>query len=80
MLHMNDLEALLDSESLTAAELARLIGKSKSHLSHVMAGRRSLGRPAAIAIFRKTGQKLGPIANLSDSDIDVLERVAAGAA
>ncbi len=77
---MVDLEALLASESLTAAELARIIGKSRSHLSHVKAGRRSLGRPAAIAIFRKTGQKLGPIANLSDSDIDVLERISVGAA
>jgi plasmid maintenance system antidote protein VapI len=72
---MNALAHLLQDKGLTAAELARRIDRKKSYLSHVIAGRKKLGRPTAIAIYRETAVKIGPIANMSDSDIDVLERL-----
>lgn len=72
---MNAIEMFLKRHDLKPVELARMIGRSRSHISHLLADRRALGRPAAIAIYRKTGEKLGPIADLSDSDIEVLERV-----
>lgn len=76
---MNAIETLLKRHKLKPVELARMIGRSRSHISHLLADRRSLGRPAAIAIYRQTGEKLGPIADLSDSDIEVLERVGGAA-
>lgn len=51
------------------------MGVDKSYVNHILADRKKLSRPLAITIFRKTGHKLGPIRELSDSDIDVLERV-----
>lgn len=77
---MTTLAEVLEDKKLTAAELARRIGKSKSHLSHVLANRKTLSRNTAIAIFRETGAKLGPIAGLSDADIKVLARIEARAA
>lgn len=76
---MNAIELFLKRQNLRPVELARMIGRSRSHISHLLADRRSLGKPAAIAIYRTTGEKLGPIAGLSDSDIEVLERVGGAA-
>jgi plasmid maintenance system antidote protein VapI len=66
---------LLREENVTAADMARRIGCGRAHLSHVMAGRKPLSRALAIRIYRQTGRKVEPIANIDDSDIDVLERV-----
>lgn len=77
---MTTLAQVLEAKNLKAAELARRIGKSKSHLSHILADRKALSRNTAIAIFNETGAKLGPLAGLSDADIEVLARVEAKAA
>lgn len=69
-----DLSELLAAEAIKPVELARRVGCSKSHLSHVLAGRKALGRPLAIRIWRETGRKVGPIAGASDAEIAVLER------
>jgi hypothetical protein len=45
-------------------------------MTRVMKGERSLSRGAAIKLFQVRGIKLGPIANASDDEIDVLERLA----
>lgn len=75
MIFMNAIEKLLNDRALKPIELARLIGCSRSHISHLRSGNKTLHRPMAIAIYRKIGAKIGPIADLSDSDIEVLERV-----
>lgn len=72
---MNTIKLFLDRQNMRPVELARMIGRSRSYISHLLADRKSLSRPAAIAIYRKTGEKLGPIAKFSDGDIDVLERI-----
>lgn len=77
---MTTLAQLLEAKRMTAAELARRIGRSKSHLSHVLANRKTLSRNTAIAIYRETGEKLGPLAALSDADVEVLARIEAQAA
>lgn len=77
---MTTLAEVLEAKKLTAAELARRIGKSKSHLSHVLADRKTLSRNTAIAIFRETGAKIGPLSALSDADVEVLARIEAQAA
>lgn len=77
---MTTLAQVLEDKKMTAAELARRIGRSKSHLSHVLANRKVLSRNTALAIYRETGAKLGPLVALSDADIRVLARIEAKAA
>jgi transcriptional regulator with XRE-family HTH domain len=77
---MNAIEALLKERGLRPVDLARLLGYSKSHISHLASGNKPIRRPTAIKIYRTTGMKVGPIAGLSDSDIDVLERFLVGKA
>lgn len=69
------LTELLAQEGKTPGAFARHIGCHRSIFSHVLAGRKDIGRPLAIKIFKKTGAKIGPIAGASDSDIAVLERL-----
>lgn len=54
--------------------LAAMLDISVPYASALLSGARPWTRPLAIAAYRKTGEKLGPIADASDEDIDVLER------
>jgi hypothetical protein len=55
-------------------ELASLLAISVPYASQLLSSARPWPRTLAIAAYRKTGVKLGPIADASDADIDVLER------
>jgi hypothetical protein len=56
------------------SELAKEAGISVPFASQVISGIKPLPRSLAIRIFRWRGVKLGPIANATDEEIDVLER------
>jgi hypothetical protein len=56
----------------TPSKLAKAAGISRSYACEILQGR-SPSRVRAIEIFRRTGLKFGPIASLSDSEIDALE-------
>lgn len=56
------------------SELAKEAGISVPFASQVIGGVKPLPRALAIKIYRWKGLKLGPIAEASDTDIDVLER------
>lgn len=62
-----------DSE-LTASSLSRIGGVSVPFASQVINGRKKWPRKLAIAVFRATGRRYGPIADASEADIAVLER------
>lgn len=67
-------------ESIKTSELASVVGISMSYASEILSAKRAPSRSLAIAIYRKTGRKFGPIAGLSDADIDTLERIESAAA
>lgn len=56
-------------------EFAAAAGISVPYASQLLSGNRAPSQALAISIFRKTGQKLGPLARMSDADIDELERL-----
>lgn len=64
-------------EQKAAAESLRAIGISESYASQLARAKRTPSQSLALDIFRKTGLKLGPIAQATDAEISVLERVAA---
>lgn len=57
------------------SEFAAATGISIPYASQLLNNKRQPSRPLAISIYRKTGRKLGPIADLSEEDIDTLERI-----
>lgn len=76
-----DLADFLRSRDMKPADLAKELSCSKSYLSHVLATRKQLGKPTAVAIFNKYGAKVGPLADLTDEEIRWVERLhAKGAA
>lgn len=54
--------------------LAELLSISTPYASQLLSGARPWPKALAIAAYRKTGTKLGPIADATDEEIDVLER------
>lgn len=60
---------------LKPTQLSNLVGISVPYASQIISGARKPARRLAIKIYRHTGFKMGPIANVSDADIDVLERL-----
>lgn len=54
--------------------LAEFLSISTPYASQLLSGARPWPKALAIAAFRKTGTKLGPIADATDDEIDVLER------
>lgn len=60
---------------LTPTSLAGLLSISVPYASQVLSGARELPRELAVRIYRETGQKLGPLANATEDEIDALERV-----
>lgn len=63
------------SEVATVADRLKSAGISESYASLIANGHRKPSQPLAIDIYRKTGLKLGPIADATDADIDALERL-----
>lgn len=61
-------------------EFAAAVGISVPYASQILNGQRDPSRALAITIFRRTGQKLGPIAGASDDDIEMLARFEAAKA
>jgi hypothetical protein len=68
----------MEQPTLTPSALKDAVGISQAYASMILTGERTLKLPLAIEIFRKTGHKLGPIAEASDEDIDTLERFPMG--
>lgn len=68
----------MEQPSLTPSALKDAVGISQAYASMILSGERTLKLPLAIEIFRKTGHKLGPIADASDEEIDTLERFPIG--
>lgn len=66
-------------QATSPSEFAAAAGISIPYASQLLNNKRSPSRPLAISIYRKTGRKFGPIAGLSDADIDTLERIEAAA-
>jgi hypothetical protein len=61
-------------EKLTPTGLAKAIDVSVPFASQLLSGARKTNVPTAIRIFRATGHRLGPIAEATVEEIDVLER------
>lgn len=57
----------------TPTKFAEAAGISVPYASQLLKGRREPSQSLAIRIFRRTGRKFGPIANLSDDVIAALE-------
>lgn len=56
------------------------IGVAKSYASEIARGKRKPSLPYALRIFRKTGLRLGPLKDLSTSDIETVARINSRAA
>lgn len=54
-------------------DFAAAAGISVPYASQLLSGVRDPSRSLALRIFRATGRKLGPIANATDAQIEVLE-------
>lgn len=55
--------------------LATAVGIGKAHASSILSGKRIPSPRVAVRVFRVTGLKLGPIANLTDDEIALLEKM-----
>ena len=61
----------------TISDLRAAVGISQSYASMILSGDRQPSLPLAIRMFRETGWRHGVLAPLSETEIDVLERVTA---
>lgn len=57
------------------AATLRDIGVNRSYAWQIANGKRAPSPKLAVRIFREAGLKLGPIANLSDAEIDGVEKM-----
>lgn len=64
-------------ETPTPSLAARLheIGVANGYAYDIANGKRAPSQKLAVRIFRSTGLKLGPVADLSDAEIAVLEKM-----
>lgn len=64
---------------MTPTDLSKAAGISVPYASQLLSTkddqRREPSQSLAIHIFRKTGLKFGPVAKLTDEEIDLLERL-----
>lgn len=58
----------------TPTKFAEAAGISVPYACQLLSGKRKPSQALAISIFRRTGRKFGPIANLPDDVIEHLER------
>lgn len=63
-----------EADKLTPTKLSQAIGVSVPYASQLLSGERTPPVPTAIRIYRATHLKMGPIANATDDEIDVLSR------
>lgn len=63
------------ADTIKPNELAGKTGISLPYASQLLSGKRTPSPTLAIAIFRKTGLKFGPIAQASEEDIEAMARV-----
>lgn len=63
------------SDTIQPTALAKVVCISVPYASQILSGERQPSRPLAIHIFRKTGWRHPLIADLTDDQIDVLERI-----
>lgn len=61
--------------AITPIELQTRAGISKGYASDLLAGNKKPSPAMAVRIFRLAGLKLGPIADLTDAEIAVLEKM-----
>lgn len=59
--------------ALTPTSLAKALSISVPYASQILSGKRDMSRDMAVQLFRKTGDKLGPIAKATDREIAILE-------
>lgn len=57
------------------ALLLREIGVNRSYAWQIANDKRQPSQKLAVRIFRETGLKLGPVTDLSEADIAVLEKM-----
>ena len=57
---------------LSPTSLAAAINISVPYASQLLSGAREMPRDVAVRIFRATGQKLGPIAEATDEQVETL--------
>lgn len=57
----------------TPTSLAKALSISVPYASQILSGKRDMSRDMAVQLFRKTGEKLGPIAKATDREIAILE-------
>lgn len=68
--------SIMDNADTSFAKMLQDSGVARGGYAYDIAnGRRVPNQRLALRIFRATGRKLGPIANLPDETIQVLERV-----
>lgn len=60
---------------ITPSQLQVRAGVSKGYASDLLSGKKKPSPATALRIFNLTGVKLGPIADLSDDEIAVLEKM-----
>lgn len=60
---------------LKTSELASAVGISKGYASDILNDKQPPSRPLAIHIFRKTGWRHPCLADLTDEQIDLLEKI-----
>lgn len=68
---LSDMDIIADKPN--AAELARVIGCHRSYMHRVLAGTRGLSVARAVKIYREKSVKIGPITQLTDTEIQALE-------
>jgi len=56
--------------------LAEFLGISVSYAHALLKGDRPWSQSLALSVYRKTGEKIGPIVGATDEEIEVLERFA----
>jgi hypothetical protein len=53
----------------------RAMGVNRSYAWQICHGKRAPSQKLAIRIFRETGLRMGPVADLTDAQIDVLAQI-----
>lgn len=59
---------------LSPKDLSEAAGISPSYASMILNGQRDWTRPIALAVFRRTGSRFGPLVGASDDEIAVLAK------
>jgi len=62
------------NNDLTISALRDKAGISKSYASEILSGKRRPSAALACRIYRATGHATGPIAGMSDAEIEAVER------